>query len=168
MDRTALVGTPWVPCPRRSPRHRLGPTERSCDEACEAPLKRRRDLPLVYSCSGCSSAAQMTNWLAIQLDRRGIAEMSCIAGVGGDVPSLVRKAQSDRPVIAIDGCVLQCARNCLARHGVTPAVHHLLSDDGVRKRLGEDFDPEQAQQVLDGLIARISEEPRVPQKPAAG
>lgn len=99
----------------------------------------------------------MTNWIAIQLDRRGIAEMSCIAGVGGDVPSLVRKARSDRPIVAIDGCVLQCARNCLARHGVKPTVHHLLSDDGVRKRLGEDFDPEQAEQVLDGLIARITE-----------
>ncbi|MZE80859.1 zinc-binding protein [Streptomyces sp. SID5475] len=123
------------------------------------PVNRRRDLPLVYSCSGCSSAAQMTNWLAVQLDRRGIAEMSCIAGVGGDVPSLVRKATSGRPVIAIDGCVLQCARNCLARHGVTPTVHHLLSDDGVRKRLGEDFDPEQAERVLTGLVDRLATAP---------
>ncbi|WP_196450603.1 putative zinc-binding protein [Planomonospora sp. ID82291] len=121
-------------------------------------MARRRDLPLVYSCSGCSSAAQMTNWLAIQLDRRGVAEMSCIAGVGGDVPSLVRKAVSGRPVIAVDGCVLQCARSCLARHGVTPAVHHLLSDDGVRKRLGEDFDLEQAEEVLGGLLDRITAE----------
>lgn len=117
--------------------------------------KRRRDLPLVYSCSGCSSAAQMTNWIAVQLDRRGVAEMSCIAGVGGDVPSLVRKATSGRPVVAIDGCVLQCARNCLARHDVTPTVHHLLSDDGVRKRLGEDFDHAEAEQVLDGILTRL-------------
>lgn len=42
----------------------------------------RRTLPLVYSCSGCSSAAQMANYVAVQLDRRGAAEMSCIAGVG--------------------------------------------------------------------------------------
>ncbi|MFE9098088.1 putative zinc-binding protein [Streptomyces sp. NPDC007264] len=121
-------------------------------------MTKRRDLPLVYSCSGCSSAAQMTNWLAVQLDRRGVAEMSCIAGVGGDVPSLVRKATSGRPVIAIDGCVLQCARNCLARHGVAPTVHHLLSDDGVRKRLGEDFDESQAQTVLGGLLTRLGSE----------
>lgn len=118
---------------------------------------RRKDLPLVYSCSGCSSAAQMTNWLALQLDRRGVAEMSCIAGVGGDVPSLVRKATSGRPVIAIDGCVLECARSCLARHDVTPAVHHRLSDDGVRKRLGEDFDPAQAEHVLEVLLERLDE-----------
>src|SRR5687768_7368778 len=121
-------------------------------------MARRKDLPLVYSCSGCSSAAQMTNWIAVQLDRRGVAEMSCIAGVGGDVPSLVRKATSGRPVIAIDGCVLTCARSCLARHDVTPAVHHLLSDDGVRKRLGEDFDPEQAEAVLAGILDRIAAE----------
>jgi len=27
------------------------------------------ELPLVYSCSGCSSAAQMANDLAVRLDR---------------------------------------------------------------------------------------------------
>jgi len=118
----------------------------------------RRELPLVYSCSGCSSAAQMTNWLAIQLDRRGVAEMSCIAGVGGDVRSLVRKATGGRPIIAIDGCALECARSCLARHDVTPDVHHRLSDDGVRKRLGEDFDPAQAEEVLGVLLRRVATE----------
>lgn len=118
---------------------------------------RRTGLPLVYSCSGCSSAAQMTNWLAIRLDRAGRAEMSCIAGVGGDVPSLVRKATSERPVIAIDGCALECARSCLARHGVEPAVHFRLSNAGVRKRFSEDFDPEQAKDVLDDLIARVDD-----------
>ena len=47
--------------------------------------KPRDQHPLVYSCSGCSSAAQLANHVALQLDRRGVAEMSCIAGVGGDV-----------------------------------------------------------------------------------
>jgi len=50
-------------------------------------------LTLVYSCSGCSSAAQLANRLAVRLDRAGLAEMSCIAGVGGRVPSLVRHAE---------------------------------------------------------------------------
>ncbi|HAH1171087.1 TPA: hypothetical protein HHG97_004951 [Escherichia coli] len=74
-----------------------------------------KSLPLIYSCSGCSSAAQMANYIAIQLDRRGDAEMSCIAGVGGNVKSLVRIAISGRPIIAIDGCSLQCVRSCLAK-----------------------------------------------------
>ncbi len=108
-----------------------------------------KTLPLVYSCSGCSSAAQMANHVALQLDRRGVAEMSCIAGIGGDVPALVRLAQSGRTVMAIDGCPVACARKCLARHGVTPDIHFELGAFGVRKRLHADFDSGQALEMLE-------------------
>lgn len=114
--------------------------------------RRDRTLPLVYSCSGCSSAAQMTNWLALRLDREGVAEMSCIAGVGGDVPSLVRTAKSGRPVVAIDGCQLECVRSALARHAVEPAVHEVLKDHGVRKRAGVDFDEDEAREIYDRIV----------------
>lgn len=93
----------------------------------------RKEQPLIYSCSGCSSAAQVANAVAVRLDRNGDAEMSCIAGVGGDVPALVRVATSGRPVRVIDGCPLQCARHCLARHRVTPEKHYILSDFDVKK-----------------------------------
>ncbi|WP_347267176.1 putative zinc-binding protein [Paracoccus sp. (in: a-proteobacteria)] len=119
-------------------------------------MSSRAHLPLVYSCSGCSSAAQMANYLAVKLDRRGLAEMSCIAGVGGDVPKLVRVAQSGRPIIAIDGCALACVRNCLARHGVVASDYHLLSDHGVRKRYKTDFDPAEADRVLDAMSAALT------------
>ena len=107
----------------------------------------RSVLPLVYSCSGCSSAAQMANHIALELDRADVAEMSCIAGVGGDVPSLVKLAKSGRPVVAVDGCPLECVRNCLARHGVTPDLHVQLAEHGVRKRYHMQFDPVEAAAV---------------------
>lgn len=103
--------------------------------------------PLVYSCSGCSSAAQMANHLALRLDREGAAEMSCIAGVGGGVAGLVRTARSGRKILALDGCVLACARACLAREGITPDGHLVLGDHGVKKRKHADFDPQQAERV---------------------
>lgn len=113
--------------------------------------------PLVYSCSGCSSAAQLANQVALRLDRSGAAEMSCIAGVGGDVPHLLKIAQSGRPILALDGCPLVCVASTLARHGLTASRHYQLQQYGVKKRLHEDFDPEQAatvlQQVLDDLAA---------------
>jgi uncharacterized metal-binding protein len=115
-------------------------------------------LPLVYSCSGCSSAAQMANALAIRLDREGAAEMSCIAGVGGGVEGLVRTAQSERPVLALDGCVLACARACLARAGVIPTRHLLLSDFGVRKRKHADFDAQQADQLYRAQVSAAARE----------
>lgn len=113
--------------------------------------------PLVYSCSGCSSAAQLANQVALRLDRSGVAEMSCIAGVGGDVPHLLKIAQSGRPILALDGCPLVCVASTLARHGLTAQRHYQLQQYGVKKRQHEDFDPEQAatvlQQVLDDLAA---------------
>lgn len=109
--------------------------------------KSKSKPPLVYSCSGCSSAAQMANRIALWMDAAGEAEMSCIAGVGGGVEGLVRTARSGRPIIALDGCVLHCVRACLARAEVEPTVHLTLSEYGVRKRKHESFDAEQASRV---------------------
>lgn len=112
--------------------------------------------PLVYSCSGCSNLAQLANFVAVALDRRGAAEMSCIAGVGGDVPALVKVATSGRPVVALDGCPLHCVRSALARHGVTPALHRTLTDLGLRKRTHQDFDPADAEQVLALILEDVA------------
>lgn len=118
-------------------------------------MPRDPKLPLVYSCSGCSSAAQTANHIALQLDRKGVAEMSCIAGVGGDVPHLVKIATSGRPVIALDGCALACASHCLARHGVQPDHYYQLQEYGVKKRYHADFDAAQAQAVLERISTDI-------------
>lgn len=113
----------------------------------------QREKPLVYSCSGCSNVAQLANTLALRLDRAGLAEMSCIAGVGGHVPALVNKARSGRVVVALDGCALHCVRACLAQHGLSPDVHLTLSEFGVRKRHGKDCDDS----VADTVFAQIRE-----------
>lgn len=112
--------------------------------------------PLVYACSGCSSAAQLANHVAVRLDRSGVAEMSCIAGIGGDVPSLLKTARSGRPILALDGCPLVCVKSSLARHGITPDRHYQLQHYGVRKRQHEDFDPAQAQAVLERVKADLN------------
>lgn len=91
----------------------------------------------------------MANHIALRLDRAGLAEMSCIAGVGGGVDGLVRTARSGRRIVALDGCILHCARACLARAGVAPDLHLTLADFGVRKRRHADFDAGEALEVLE-------------------
>lgn len=112
-----------------------------------------RQLPLVYSCSGCSSAAQTANYIALKLDRDGDAEMSCISGVGGNVPHLVNIARSGRPIIALDGCPLACTLHCLSERGVAADYHLLLHEHGVKKRYHADFDQAQADHVAE-VVAR--------------
>ncbi len=117
--------------------------------------KPHNELPLVYSCSGCSNIAQLANRLAIELDRDHIAEMSCIAGVGGGVKSLVRKAKSGRKIISFDGCHLHCVKSCLAVHGIESTHHYTLTDHGIKKKYHTDFVPsdvdELKRMVLDDL-----------------
>ncbi|QNM95138.1 putative zinc-binding protein [Chitinimonas koreensis] len=107
------------------------------------PLER----PLVYACSGCSSVAQLANDLAIALDRQGEAEMSCISGVGGGVPMLVKLARSGRPILALDGCALACVAACLGNAGVQPDVHLVLNRLGAKKRYHSDCADEERQAV---------------------
>jgi uncharacterized metal-binding protein len=115
-------------------------------------------LPLVYSCSGCSNVAQLANTLAVRLDRAGLAEMSCIAGVGGRVASLVNTANSGRPILAIDGCQLQCVRGCLKQHDVRPSEHLILSSLGLKKRYGENFSDDTVEEVFTDVVKLLDSE----------
>lgn len=112
-------------------------------------------LPLVYSCSGCSNIAQLANQVAIELDRDQIAEMSCIAGVGGGVKPLVKKAQSNRKIIALDGCPLHCVKNCLAQQNLESTFHYTLTEFGIAKRFHMDFLTEDVSAVKNKVIEDI-------------
>ncbi len=114
-------------------------------------IKERTDnngMPIIYSCSGCSDIAQLANYIAVEADKRGIAEMSCIAGVGGGVKPLVKKAKSGRKIIAVDGCPLQCSKHCLNGIGVEPDYHYILTDYGLRKNYHANFNPNDGEGIL--------------------
>jgi uncharacterized metal-binding protein len=114
-------------------------------------------LPLVYSCSGCSSAAQLANTLALRLDRDGEAQMSCIAGVGADIPSFVSQATSSRPILALDGCPLACVRNSLKRHGVEPDRYVQFNEHGVKMHYGQDAEELDVERLYPRAIALARE-----------
>lgn len=116
---------------------------------------------LVYSCSGCSTAAQMANFIALKLDRMGLLEMSCIAGVGGGVKPLVDTAKRADKILAIDGCPLKCTASCLENQGVSATEQVVLSDYDVKKMKHKDFNEEQAEEILAKVITiakRMTEE----------
>ncbi|CAM5216123.1 putative zinc-binding protein [Alishewanella longhuensis] len=111
--------------------------------------------PLVYACSGCSNVAQLANDLAVVLDREGLAEMSCIAGVGGKVKSLVKIAQSGRAILAVDGCPLNCVKQSLATINVIPTWHLELTGLGYKKRAHIDCELADAYSLLQKVHTEI-------------
>lgn len=126
-------------------------------------MSKTDQLPLVYSCSGCSNVAQLANTLAVRLDREGLAEMSCIAGVGGGVATLVNTARSGRPILAIDGCPLHCVQASLAQQGVSADAHVTLNRYGLRKRFRTDCSEAEAEALyaeMKNIIASDRMQPR--------
>ncbi|WP_072820845.1 putative zinc-binding protein [Modicisalibacter ilicicola] len=118
----------------------------------------RKPRTLIYSCSGCSDVAQLANDVAVRLDHAGVAEMSCIAGVGGGVPGLVKTARSGRPIVAVDGCQMHCVTHCLENAGVTATEHVKLYEKGYKKRRGKRYSDAEIAQVCDDvsdIIARL-------------
>lgn len=105
--------------------------------------------PLVYACSGCSNVAQLANDLALILNRKNLAEMSSIAGIGGNITELVKTAQSGRAILAIDGCPLNCVKQCLATINVVPTWHIELTMFGLKKRAHDDYLVTDAYDILE-------------------
>jgi uncharacterized metal-binding protein len=117
----------------------------------------RNELPLVYSCSGCSNIAQLANQIAIELDRGHVAEMSCIAGIGGGVKSLIKKAKSGREIISLDGCPLHCVKKCLSLHCIESTYHYTLTNYGIKKKYHMDFSLSDVSDIKNRIINDIDE-----------
>jgi len=88
---------------------------------------------VVYACSGCSDAGELADRIARQLARAGAARMSCLAGIGGRVKSLVMTAEKAERILVIDGCPLNCARHTLQLAGFQNFDHLELHKIGMRK-----------------------------------
>ncbi|MFP4197705.1 MAG: putative zinc-binding protein [Methanomassiliicoccales archaeon] len=88
---------------------------------------------LVYSCSGGSNVGQMANEMTKSLGRIENVNMSCLAGIGGDISTFTESARAAKGAVAIDGCGVACALKTMTRHGLRPTVHHVLTENGTRK-----------------------------------
>lgn len=94
----------------------------------------------------------MSNWIALQLDRKKLAQMSCIAGIGGGVKPIIKKAKQNNRTIIIDGCPLHCALACFKKEKMTPTIHFDLSIMKVKKIQHQDFSQRQARKILNQII----------------
>ncbi len=97
------------------------------------PPAPNKPATVVYACSGCSDAGEIADRVARQLTRDGAAQMSCLAGIGGRVKSLLSKAENAERILVVDGCPLNCARHTLELAGFKKIDHLELHKLGIRK-----------------------------------
>lgn len=108
--------------------------------------------PIVFACAGCSIVAKLSWELAHELDNRGIAEMSCLAGVGAQKPAFLKKLQN-REVWVIDGCPIDCGQGIFGLVETSVDRHIRLSDFGFKKHVAPEGGVDMDQLINDVLTS---------------
>ena len=94
--------------------------------------KDNPELPVVFACAGASEAGQLAYKIALEMDRRGIAEMSCLAGLAAGKRPFLKKIKN-RSLWIIDGCPIECANALLEETWHDDIRHICLHDFGIKK-----------------------------------
>ena len=97
------------------------------DCACTAAPK------LIFACSGAADVGAIADQAARKLTREGAGKMFCLVGIGGRVSGIMATTEAAEKILAIDGCPLACAKNCLEEAGFTNYEYLQLADIGMVK-----------------------------------
>jgi uncharacterized metal-binding protein len=83
--------------------------------------------------------------------------MSCLAGVGGRVKSILTTIQNSPEILMIDGCPLECGGNSLKLAGICNFKHFKLHEVGIRKNQAQ-VAAGTVEALVDNAIALLSKE----------
>lgn len=104
----------------------------------------------MLACSGCSAAGELADHTARRLQQLGAAKMSCLAGVGGRIPSIMATVRKAASILMIDGCPLECGANVLRQADFAKFKQLKLHTLNVRKN--------DAAAVDEPTVARLADE----------
>jgi len=87
----------------------------------------------IFPCAGAANIGQLSNRIAIELEKQGIGNLMCTAGIGARAPGLMKSAETSDRIITIDGCPLNCASKTLELAGFKPDRQIVISEFGIKK-----------------------------------
>ncbi len=99
----------------------------NCKCECSAAPK------LIFACSGSADVGALADQAARKMNRDGDGKMFCTVGVGGRVSGIMKTTEASQAILAIDGCPLECVKNCLEEAGFKDFKHLKLADLGMKK-----------------------------------
>jgi len=88
---------------------------------------------LIFACSGAADVGAIADAAARKLTRDGVGRMFCLAGIGGRIDGIMKTTESASKILAIDGCPLNCVKQCLEKAGFPNFKHLRLADLGLEK-----------------------------------
>jgi uncharacterized metal-binding protein len=109
---------------------------------------------LVLACSGGSNVGQVSNNLMIELDKKGVGNAYCLAGVGAALSGFIESARAVKTIV-IDGCPTGCGKKAFEKYGLEPSQYFVVTELGVAKK--HDFSKltEETGEVLKSVLEKI-------------
>ena len=96
-------------------------------------MNTRKNINLVFVCSGAADVGELTDRAARKLRQDGLGTMSCLASIGARDSDILFNADIADRVLLIDGCPKACARRTFAEAGLSRFTHFDLSEAGLKK-----------------------------------
>jgi len=116
-------------------------------------LETRRKKKLVLSCSGAANVGFLAHRAAVELVEEGFARPFCLAGIGAHLKGFL-KAAADSSNIIIGGCSVACGKTILEHASIPVALHLVITDLGIEKKMTSDIPGEDVDRVKEALRSR--------------
>jgi uncharacterized metal-binding protein len=108
----------------------------------------------IYSCSGASDVGCLTDAVARRLTKEGRAQMQCLVGIGGRIEFLMERAAANPNRLVIDGCDMNCAKQCMHQAGFDSFEYVNLAENGFVKGASpaDEANIAKAQKIIESKI----------------
>ena len=114
---------------------------------------------LLFCCSGAADTAEIADRAVRSLHKSQVARMYCLAGIAGEVETIVENSRGAVRLLVVDGCDSDCAKKTMERGGFGDFVHFRVTDLGMEKGKTP-VSEERIEQVtghLQGLVQRTEQ-----------
>jgi len=88
---------------------------------------------LIFACSGCVDVGEIADRAARKMTKQGTGKMFCLAGIGGRIEPIIQQTKAASKILALDGCQMDCVKNCLRQAGFGKFEHFRVTDLGMEK-----------------------------------
>lgn len=112
----------------------------------------------IFPCAGAANVGQFSNRIAIELEKQGIGNLMCTAGIGARAPGLMKSAEASDRIITIDGCPVNCASKTLELAGFKVDKHIVISELGIKKSKDRDLKDNEILEVLEKTLQILQSE----------
>jgi uncharacterized metal-binding protein len=99
----------------------------SADSCCSGDAKT-----LVLACSGGSNVGQIANNVMIELDKKGVGNAYCLAGIGAALSGFVESAKVAKTIV-VDGCPVGCGKKAFEKYGIEASQYFIVTELGIEK-----------------------------------